>query len=382
MASRDYYETLGVSRSADGEELKKAYRKLALKYHPDRNPGDKESEQKFKEASEAYAVLSDKGKRSQYDQFGHVEGMDQESPFGAGFAGFGNFGGFSEVFGDIFSDFFGGQGRSGPRGRQVRRGSDLQYNMEITFDQSVSGFSTELTIPRMESCGTCGGIGAKSAKDVEVCGVCQGTGQQRVQQGFFAVATTCGRCRGAGRIIREYCQTCGGEGQVRKKSRLKVTIPAGVDTGARLKLTGEGEEGANGGPSGDLYIAIAVQPHPFFYREDDHIYCEMPISLVKAALGSLLMVPTLNGKAELKIPPGTQSGRQFRMKGKGIPHLRGSGRGDQYVRVEVEIPTNLSKRQRELLEEFGKLETRNSGKANDNYPRISSFLEKFKEWFG
>ncbi|MCZ6628664.1 MAG: molecular chaperone DnaJ [SAR324 cluster bacterium] len=383
MASRDYYEILGVSRSADDEDLKKAYRKLALMYHPDRNPGDKEAEQKFKDASEAYAVLTDKSKRAQYDQFGHVEGMDQEGPFGGfGAGGFGNLGGFSDVFGDIFSDFFGGQTRGGPRGRQVRRGSDLQYNMEVSFDQAVSGFATEVTIPRMETCGTCGGLGAKSAKDIEVCSVCQGSGQQRVQQGFFSVATTCGRCRGNGKIIKEVCPTCRGEARVRKQNRLKVTIPAGVDTGARLKLTGEGEGGINGGPAGDLYIAITVQPHPFFFREDDDIFCEMPISLVKAALGTDIVVPTLNGRAELKIPPGTQSGRQFRMKSKGIPHLRGSGRGDQYVRVTVEIPTNLSKKQRELLQEFGELEVEQAGKANVNYPRVSSFLEKFKEWLG
>ena len=384
MARRDYYDILGVSRGADEDDIKKAYRKQALKFHPDRNPGDKEAEQKFKEASEAYAVLSDRTKRSQYDQFGHVEGMDQEGGFGAGSGagGAGGFGGLGDVFGDIFSDFFGGQTRGGPRGRQTRRGSDLQYNMEIAFDQAASGFSTEVTIPRHESCGTCGGLGAKSAKDIDVCNACGGSGQQRIQQGFFSVATTCGRCQGQGRIIREYCQTCNGEGMVRNNHRLKVNIPAGVDTGSRLKLSREGEGGRNGGPPGDLYIAITVQPHPYFYRENDDIFCEMPISLVRAALGTVIMVPTLNGKAELKIPPGTQSGRQLRMKSKGIPRLRGSGRGDQYVRVVVEIPTNLSKRQKELLEEFGKLEKQSAGKQNDNYPRISSFVEKFKDWLG
>ena len=378
MARRDYYDILGVSRGAEDEEIKKAYRKQALKYHPDRNPGDKEAEQKFKEASEAYAVLSDKGKRSQYDQFGHVEGMDQEGGFGgAGFAGFG------DVFGDIFSDFFGGQQtRGGPQGRQARRGSDLQYNMEITFDQAANGFSTEVTIPRHETCGTCGGLGAKSAKDIDTCSACGGSGQQRIQQGFFSMATTCGRCQGRGRVIREFCQTCNGDGMVRDKHRLKVNIPAGVDTGSRLKLSREGEGGQNGGPPGDLYIAISVQPHPFFYREDNDLYCEVPISLVKATLGTEIVVPTLNGRAELKIPPGTQSGRQFRMKSKGMPRLRGSGRGDQYVRVVVEIPTNLSKRQKELLQEFGELEHENAGRQNDNYPRISNFVEKVKEWLG
>jgi molecular chaperone DnaJ len=377
LARRDYYDTLEVSRGADEEEIKKAYRKQALKFHPDRNPGDKEAEQKFKDASEAYAVLSNKTKRSQYDQFGHVEGMDQEAGFGAG-----GFAGFGDVFGDIFSDFFGGQGRGAPRGRQARRGSDLQYNMEITFDQAASGFSTEVTIPRSETCGTCGGLGAKSASDIDTCNACGGSGQQRIQQGFFSVATTCGRCQGRGRIIREFCQTCSGETMVRNNHRLKVTIPAGVDTGSRLKLSREGEGGVNGGPPGDLYIAISVQPHPFFFREDDDIFCEVPISLVKAALGTEITVPTLNGKAALKIPSGTQSGRQLRMKSKGMPRLRGPGRGDQYVRVIVEIPTNLNKRQKELLEEFGQLEAASAGKQNDNYPRISSFVEKFKEWLG
>lgn len=381
MASRDYYETLGVSRGADGENIKKAYRKLALKYHPDRNPGDKQAEQKFKDASEAYAVLSDKSKRAQYDQFGHVEGMGQEGGFDFGGAA-GGFGGFGDVFGDIFSDLFGGQGRGASQGPRVRRGNDLQYNMEIAFDQAAFGFSTEITIPRHETCGTCGGIGARSSKDVETCTVCHGTGQQRIQQGFFSVATTCGRCQGMGRVIKEFCQTCKGDGRERRHHRLKVTIPAGVDTGARLKLSGEGEGGTNGGPSGDLYIGVSVQPHPFFYREEDDIYCEMPISVVKATLGTEITVPTLDGKVELKIPAGTQSGRQFRLKSKGVPHVRGGGRGNQYVRVVVEIPTNLSKRQRELLDEFGTLEQENTGKGDDNYPRISSFLEKFREWFG
>ncbi len=377
MASRDYYEILGVQRGADDDAIKKAYRKLALKYHPDRNPGDKEAEQNFKDASEAYAVLSDRAKRSQYDQFGHVEGMGQEGGFD-----FSNMGGFGDVFGDIFSDFFGGQGRGGGQGRRVRRGSDLQYNMEISFDQAATGFSTQITIPRQESCGTCGGIGARSSKDVETCTTCHGSGQQRIQQGFFSVATTCGRCQGTGRTIKEYCQTCRGEGRVRKQHRLKVTIPAGVDTGARLKLSGEGEGGLNSGPPGDLYIAISVQPHPFFFREENDIFCEMPISLVGAALGTEITVPTLDGKVQLKIPSGTQSGRQFRLRSKGMPHLRGGGRGNQYVRVIVEIPTNLSKQQRELLEQFGSLENENGGKGGDNYPRINTFLEKVREWFG
>ncbi len=377
MAKRDYYDTLGVSRNADSEEIKRAYRKLALKFHPDRNPGDKTAEQNFKDGSEAYSVLSDKSKRAQYDQFGHVEGLGQE----AGFGGPG-FGGFSDIFGDIFSDFFGGTNRpGGPRGPQRMRGADLQYNMEIAFEQAAFGHTTEINIPRLDTCDTCGGLGARSAKDIDICTACQGTGQQRIQQGFFSVATTCPRCRGQGKTIKEYCQTCQGEGRVRKHHRLKVNIPPGVDSGARLKLSGEGEQGLNGGSSGDLYIAISVKAHPFFAREDNDIFCEVPISFLQATLGSEIVVPTLNGKVELKIPSGTQSGRHFRLRGKGIPALRGGGKGDQYVQVAVEVPTNLTARQKELLREFGKEEKENLRRKQDNNPRITSFVEKFREWF-
>jgi len=377
LAAKDYYNILGVSRSASDEEIKKAYRKLAMQHHPDRNPGDKEAEQKFKDASEAYAVLSDKAKRNQYDQYGTVEGMDQGgfgqgSPFGQG-----GFGGFGDIFGDIFGEFFEGGQRGGQRGRQARRGSDLQYNMEISLEQAANGFDTEVTIPRHDSCGACGGLGAKSSKDVEVCSACQGSGQQRIQQGFFQVASTCGRCRGTGRIIKEYCHKCRGDGRVREQHRLKVTIPAGVDTGSRLKLAGEGEEGTNGGPRGDLYIAIMVQPHKFFERDGANLYCEVPISLGQAALGSSIKVPTLSGKVELKVPPGTQNAAQFRLKGKGVTSLRG-GKGDQYVRVVVEVPSNLTNRQKELLQEFEE-EERKSKKSN--YPNINKFLDKVKEMF-
>ena len=375
MAKKDYYEILGVGRDADNETLKKAYRKLALKYHPDRNPDDKAGEQKFKDASEAYAVLSDKTKRAQFDQFGTVEGME------GGPGGFdpSTFGGFGDIFGDIFSEFFG----SGPRGggrRGQQRGADLQYNMEISFEQAASGHSSELDIPRLETCGQCGGIGAKSSKDVEVCNVCQGTGQQRMQQGFFSVATTCSRCQGAGKIVRVPCAKCHGAGRVRNHHKLRVTIPAGVDTGARLKLSGEGEDGMNGGHKGDLYIAIHVKPHPFFHREDDDIYCEVPISFIQAALGTEIKVPTLDGRVELKVPAGTQNLRTFRMRGKGITHLRGGGRGDQFVQVIVEIPSKLSARQRELLEEFAKLD--GEGKSKAGYPLIEKFGKKLREIFG
>lgn len=375
MASKDYYGTLGVSRDADDEAMKKAYRKLALKYHPDRNPDDKEAERKFKEASEAYAVLSDQQKRAQYDQFGHVEGMGE----GMGGFDFGTFGGFGDIFGDIFSDFFGGTSRAGGR-RGVQRGADLQYNMEISFDQAAFGHTTEVDIPMLSTCDQCGGIGAKSSRDVEVCPVCQGTGQQRMQQGFFTVATTCTRCRGSGKFIRSPCPKCHGAGRVREHRKLRVNVPAGVDTGARLKLSGEGEDGVGGGRSGDLYISIAVKPHPYFHREGTDLYCEVPISFVDAALGTVILVPTLEGKVELKIPSGTQSGRTFRMRGKGIASLRGSSRGEQFVRVIVEIPTDITGPQRELLQKFASLEAEADRRAH--YPLMDKFTQRIRDLFG
>ncbi len=377
MATRDYYEILGVPRTASDEELKKAYRQLAMKHHPDRNPNNKESESRFKEASEAYAVLTDKAKRAQYDQFGHVEGNG--SP-GADFGGFGQGAPFGDVFGDIFSDFFGGQTRGG-RGRGgALRGSDLQYNMDISFEQAAFGHATEVNIPRLETCDACGGLGAKSSKDVEVCGYCHGTGQMRIQQGFFSVATTCSHCRGQGRIIRAPCPKCHGEGRTRKTHKLRVTIPAGVDTGHKLKLSGEGEHGVQGGPAGDLYIAINVQPHPFFQREDSDILCEVPITFVQAAMGGDIEVPTLEGKVELKVPPGTQSQKVLRLRGKGIAQIRGGGRGDQYVRVIVEIPNSLSPKQKELLKQFADSES--EAEQRKHYPLKDKFVQKIREMFG
>ncbi|MDH5750857.1 MAG: molecular chaperone DnaJ [Deltaproteobacteria bacterium] len=378
MAKRDYYEILGVGRQASGDEIKKAYRKLALKYHPDRNPEDKEAGVKFREASEAYAVLSDQQKRAQYDRFGHVEGMGEGMEGFGGFQG-GDFGGFGDIFGDIFSEFFGGAQRGGPRKAGAMRGADLQYNMEISFEEAAFGHTTEISFPRMESCGQCGGLGAKSSKDIEVCPTCHGTGQQRMQQGFFSVATTCNRCRGAGKVVRTPCPKCNGEGRQRVTHRLRVNIPAGIDSGARLKLSGEGESGSGGGPSGDLYIQIGVRPHQFFHREDNDIYCEVPISVVNAALGADIVVPTLDGKVGMKVPAGTQNGRSFRIRSKGIPHLRGKGRGDQYVRVTVEIPTNLTDRQKQLLKEFAEIDKSNSGKQ---YPLMEKFMSRIKEMFG
>jgi molecular chaperone DnaJ len=364
-----------VPRTASEEEIKKAYRKIALKHHPDRNPGDASAEQKFKEASEAYSVLSDKVKRAQYDQFGHVpEGMA-----GAEGPGFGGFGGFSDIFGDIFSDFFGTGART--RGRAGERGADLQYNLEITFEQAAFGFSTEISIPRMEECDQCGGTGARSSKDIDVCPVCQGSGQQRIQQGFFSVSTTCNRCHGTGRIIRQACPKCHGQGRTRVHRKLKVNVPQGVDTGSRLKLTAEGEAGRGNGAPGDLYIVISVRPHPLFRRDDYDVYCEVPISMVQAALGGEIVAPTLDGKVELKIPPGTQSGRHFRLRAKGIPYMRGGGRGDQYVEMSVETPTNLTDRQKDLLREFEREEQRHRN-SDSNFPLVHKFLDKLKELFG
>jgi molecular chaperone DnaJ len=372
---RDYYETLGVPRTASEDDLKKAYRGMAMKFHPDRNPGNKDAEGKFKEASEAYAILSDKAKRAQYDQFGHVEGNGAAGP------DFGNFSGFGDVFGDIFSDFFGQGGRAGRARGGPGRGSDLQYNMEITFEQAAHGFATEVSIPRLESCDTCGGIGAKSSKDVEVCSQCHGTGQMRIQQGFFSVATTCSRCRGSGRQINNPCATCKGDGRVRKTKKLRVTIPPGVDSGARLKLSAEGEHGAGGGPPGDLYIAISVQPHAFFQREDYDILAEVPITFVQAILGADIEVPTLEGKVELKIPAGTQSQKVFRLRGKGILHVRGGGKGDQYVRVVVELPAATSDKQRDLLKQYAAMEA-SEAEQRKHYPAKDKFFGKIKDLFG
>ncbi len=368
MAKRDYYEVLGASRNASSDELKKRYRKLALKYHPDRNPGDKNAEEAFKEASEAYEVLSDTQRRAQYDRFGHAAenmGSGSGNPFEGS--------GFGDIFGDVFSEFFGGGGtrRSSSRGQP---GSDLSYNMDLTFEQAAFGYSTELVIPKRDSCDACNGTGAKTKKDIEVCGVCSGTGQQRIQQGFFSVATTCSQCRGAGKTIRRPCTKCNGHGRVSIRKKLKVNIPAGIDTGARIKLTGEGEAGTNGGHSGDLYLIVSVLEHSIFERNKYDIYCSIPISITQAALGSELEVPTLEGRARLTVPGGTQNERIFRLKNKGIARLQGSGRGDLYVKIIVEIPTKLSRQQKELLEEFAAIS------EEDSTPMKKSFMDKLKDF--
>lgn len=370
MAKRDYYEVLGVSREVSPDDLKKAYRKIALKYHPDRNPGNKEAEEKFKEATEAYEVLSDSEKRSKYDRFGHAaEGLGDG--FGSAFAN----GGFSDIFGDIFGDFFGSGGRGRSGRSRGERGRDLLYEMEISFEEAAFGHTTEIDVPRLETCDMCGGLGARSSKDIEICPACQGTGQQRIQQGFFSVATTCSRCNGTGKSIKHLCPRCYGKGRVSKNKKIRVNIPAGVDSGSRIKLSGEGEHGTNGGTKGDLYINVKVQPHPIFEREDYDLYCEVPISITQAALGSDIEVPSLEGKIRLKIPGGTQTNKIFRLRGKGIAHLRDNGRGDLHVRVIVETPTNLTQRQRELLEEFEMISNEISQPLRDK------FLNKIKNFF-
>jgi molecular chaperone DnaJ len=356
---RDYYEVLGVERGTSADDLKKAYRKIALKSHPDRNPGDKAAEERFKEASEAYQVLCDPERRAQYDRFGHAA-FEQ----GAGFGGF-DFaaGGFEEVFGDIFGDFFGGPRRGRSR---TRRGEDLRYDLEISFEESVFGAEKSVRVPRLVACEDCKGSGSKNGAPRDTCSACRGSGQLRFQQGLFSIAKTCGQCQGQGSVLRDPCRKCGGGGAQRNEQTLSVRIPAGVDTGSRLKLRGEGEGGRNGGPAGDLYVVLHVREHPLFIREGNDIVCDVPIGFTQAALGSEIDVPTPHGKVKMKVPPGTQSGNVFRLKGKGVPDVRGYGHGDALVRVVVETPKKLNARQRELLEEFARL-------SGEEYTRSQGF---------
>jgi len=369
-AKRDYYELLGVERNATEEDLKKAYRKLAMKYHPDRNPGDKQAEGKFKEVSEAYQVLTDPEKKAQYDRFGHAA-FDGRSPFGAGFD-FSS--GFEDIFGDIFGDFLGGG--TGRRRTRAQRGDDLRYNLDIGFEEAAFGTAKKIKVPRHGNCDECGGTGAKPGSSPRTCPTCRGRGQVNFQQGFFSVSRTCNQCRGRGTVIVDPCPSCSGSARVRKFHTIEVKIPAGVDTGSLLKLRGEGEGGAMGGPAGDLYVAIKVQDHPIFAREGSEIICEVPISFHQAALGAEIEVPTLGGKVKLKIPAGTQSGKVFRLKGKGIKDVHGYQQGDQHVRVHVETPTHLTPKQRELLKQFA------AAGGEDVNPLAKGFFEKVKQIFG
>lgn len=354
MAKRDYYEVLGVSRDATEAELKKAYRKLAMKYHPDKNQGDASAEARFKEIGEAYAVLTDPKKRQAYDSFGHAGVEAGGEGFGPGGFGAGGFGGMGDIFTDIFEDFFGGAAGGGRTRTRATRGADLRYDLEIGFEQSFFGDEVDLKVPRYEQCSSCRGSGAKPGTGLKTCATCHGQGQVRFQQGFFTVARTCTDCQGTGQIVAEPCPECHGAGKVHTHKTLHVKIPAGVETGNRLRLSGEGEAGERGGPPGDLYVVIGVRPHRTFTREGDNVHLELPIAFTQAALGAQVEVPTMTEHVLLKIPPGTQTGRKFRLKGKGFPSLSGRGPGDQIVTVAVRVPTKLNPRQQELLEAFAK----------------------------
>jgi molecular chaperone DnaJ len=370
MSKRDYYQVLDVPRTASEADIKKAYRRLAMKYHPDRNPGDHTAEEKFKEAKEAYEILSDAQKKAAYDRYGHA-GVDQSMGGGGGQG----FEGFADAFGDIFGDLFGGGGR---RGRsQVYRGADLRYNLEIGLEEAARGTETKIRIPSLEECGTCHGSGAKPGTSPTTCTTCGGHGQVRIQQGFFSVQQTCPRCGGTGKMVTDPCTACHGEGRVKKHKTLSVKIPAGVDSGDRIRLAGEGEAGVNGGPAGDLYVVIHLKEHPVFKRDGDDLHCEMPISFATAALGGEVEIPTLDGHAKIKIPAETQSGKVFRLRGKGIKGVRSHAPGDLMCHMLVETPVNLSERQRELLREFEALSP-----GRNNNPRAQSFMDKVKAFFG
>ena len=376
MAKRDFYDVLGVNKDADGSAIKSAYRKLAMKYHPDRNPDDKSAEDKFREAAEAYDVLKDDQKRAAYDQFGHAA-FDGQGGGGGGFSGFGGGGGggFSDIFDDMFSEFMGG-GRRGRHGQQSRKGADLRYDLEVTLEQAFDGDTQKISIPVPATCDTCAGSGAAKGSKPVTCNACGGHGKVRAQQGFFSVERTCPTCQGQGETISKPCGSCGGQGRVQKNKSLNVNIPKGVDTGTRIRLSGEGEAGLRGGPAGDLYIFINVKDHSLFSREGNNLFMTMPVPMVKAILGGSVDIPSLDGKmARITIDSGTQSGHRLRLRGKGMPGLQGRGRGDMYVDIHVETPINLSSRQKELLKEFD-----TAGK-NQN-PESDSFVKRIKKMFG
>lgn len=372
MAKRDYYEVLGCGRDAGEAELKKAYRRLAMKHHPDRNPDDKQAEAQFKEAKEAYEILSNSDKRAAYDQFGHagVEAGQAGSGFGGGADA------FSDIFGDVFGDIFGSGAR---RGRsQVFRGADLRYELSLSLEQAVAGDSINIDVPTRVECGRCRGAGAEPGTQRSSCDRCSGSGQVRIQQGFFSVQQTCSTCRGQGTIITAPCTSCSGRGRVRKVKTLSVQVPAGVDSGDRIRLAGEGEAGRNGGPAGDLFVDIAVDPHPIFAREGQNLSCDVPISFTSAVLGSSVDVPTLGGHVVLKIPPETQSGRVFRLRGKGVRSVRSAGIGDLFCKVQVETPVKLDEDQKELLKRFD--ESLRSSSSHHS-PRARSWLDGVKQFF-
>jgi molecular chaperone DnaJ len=373
QAKRDYYEVLGVSRTASEQEIKSAYRKLAMQHHPDRNPGNHEAEEKFKECTEAYSVLIDAEKRQRYDQFGHA-GVNG----GGGFSGFdpSNFQDFGDIFGDIFSDFFGVNiGGGGRRGRP-QRGGDARADVTLTFEEAAFGKKTSVKVRSYQNCEQCRGTGAAEGKGPTTCGTCGGRGQVRYQQGFFSIARTCPTCGGMGRVINDPCSKCKGEGRVMKERTVEVNVPPGVEDGTRIRYQGQGDSGGVAGHPGDLYVVLHVKAHPFFEREGKDLYCSVPVSFAQAALGAEILIPTLDGEHKLKVPEGTQTGTTFRIRGKGLPALQSSGKGDLFVKVRVQTPSKLTKKQRELLEELG------STFSLENKPEPRSLFEKVKEIFG
>jgi molecular chaperone DnaJ len=374
MAKRDYYDVLGVSKTASADEIKKAYRRLAMKFHPDRNTDDAGAESKFKEAKEAYEVLSSDEKRSAYDRFGH-EGVRASAGGGAGPGGFGAEG-FSDIFGDVFGDIFGGGRRGG--GSQVFRGADLGYELKLDLEQAVSGDNVTIDVPTQVSCDTCSGTGAKKGSEPTQCTTCGGAGQVRMQQGFFSIQQTCPACKGTGKVIADPCGDCHGAGRVRKTRTLAVKVPAGVDDGDRIRLSGEGEAGRNGGPAGDLYVEIRLKQHKIFERDGADLACEVPVSFATATLGGEVELPTLDGNVSLKIPSGTQSGKTFRLRGKGVVTVRDPRKGDLFAQVQVETPVNLTAEQKSLLEEFE--QSVKSGGSKHN-PRAGGWLDSVKRFF-
>ena len=378
MAKRDYYEVLGVAKGASDKDIKKAYRRMAMKYHPDRNPDDHEAEEQFKEVNEAFEILSDDQKRAAYDQYGHA-GVDPNMGGMGGAGGFGGAGGgFGDIFGDVFGDIF-GAGGGGHSRSSVQRGADLRYQLELSLEEAVKGTTKKIRIPTLVECKGCHGSGAKKGTSATGCTTCGGVGQVRMQQGFFSVQQTCPDCRGTGKMIKDPCRECHGEGRVQEYKTLSVKIPSGVDTGDRIRLAGEGEAGGNGGPAGDLYVQVSVADHPIFQRDGKHLYCEVPITFVDAALGGELEVPTLDGRVKLKIPKETQTGKLFRLRDKGVTPVRGGSRGDLMCRVVVETPVKLSERQRELMRELK--DTFDIEGEHRQSPKKTSFFEGVKKFF-